>query len=96
MNQEPQRCITESWWRKIKIFEVFHASSRWDSRSHVITLVINRKMNRRHMISDHHGRVPTSQPGCSQPRTGFSARTKQIQLNVARNDRKSPLRRAGA
>jgi len=28
-----------------------------DSRSHVITLVIRRKTNRRHMISDHHGRV---------------------------------------
>ena len=37
------RCITESWWRKIKISEVFHASSHRDSRSHVITLVIRRK-----------------------------------------------------
>jgi hypothetical protein len=27
------------------------------SRSHVITLVIRRKTNRRYMISDHHGRV---------------------------------------
>ena len=51
------RCITESWWRKIKISEVFHASSHRDSRSDVITLVIRRKTNRRHMISDHHGRV---------------------------------------
>ena len=51
------RCITESWWRKIKISEVFHASSHRDSRSHVITLVVRRKTNRRHMISDHHDRV---------------------------------------
>ena len=51
------RCITESWWRKIKISEVFHASSHRDSRSHVITLVIRRKTNRRHMISDHHRRA---------------------------------------
>jgi hypothetical protein len=50
-------CITESWWRKIRISEVFHASSHRDSRSHVITLVIRRKTNRRHMISDHHGRA---------------------------------------
>jgi len=41
------RCTTESWWRKIKISEVFHASSHRDSRSHVITLVIRRKTNRR-------------------------------------------------
>jgi hypothetical protein len=51
------RCITESWWRKIKISEVFHASSHRASRSHVITLVIRRKTNRRHMTSDHHGRA---------------------------------------
>jgi hypothetical protein len=51
------RCITESWRRKIKISEVFHVSSHRDSRSHAITLVIKRKTNRRHMISDHHGRV---------------------------------------
>jgi hypothetical protein len=69
------RCITESWWRKIKISEVFHASSHRDSHSHVITLVIRRKTNRRHMISDHYGRSPTSQLRCSQPRMGFSART---------------------
>jgi hypothetical protein len=51
------RCITESWWRKVKISEVFHASPHRDSRSHVITLVTRRKTNRRHMISDHHGRA---------------------------------------
>ncbi len=51
------RCITESWRRKIKIPEVFRASSHRDSRSHVITRVIRRKTNRRHTISDHHGRA---------------------------------------
>lgn len=43
------RCITESWWRKIKISEVFHASLHRDSRSYVIIHVIRRKTNCRHM-----------------------------------------------
>jgi hypothetical protein len=50
-----RRCRTASWWRKIKISAVFHASSRRDSRSHAASRVIRRNTNRRHMISDHHG-----------------------------------------
>jgi hypothetical protein len=46
-----------SWWRRIKISAVFHVSSRWDRRSHEATRVIRRKVNRRHMIGDHHGRT---------------------------------------
>jgi hypothetical protein len=50
-----RRCSTASWWRKIKISAVSHASSRRDSRSHEATRVIRRKANRRHVIGDHHG-----------------------------------------
>jgi hypothetical protein len=35
----------------------FHASSRRASRSHAISRVIRRNMNRRHMTDDHHGRT---------------------------------------
>ena len=52
-----RRCRTASWWRRIKISAVFHASSRRDSRSHAATRVIRRNTNRRHMIGDHHGRT---------------------------------------
>ncbi len=52
-----RRCRTASWWRKIKISAVFHASSRRDSRSHETARLIRRKTNRRHMIGDHHGRT---------------------------------------
>jgi len=45
-----RRCRTASWWRRIKISAVFHASSRRDSRSHEATRVIRRKTNRRHML----------------------------------------------
>ena len=51
------RCRTASWWRRIKISAVYHASSRRDSRSHAASRVISRKTNRRHMIGDHHGRT---------------------------------------
>jgi hypothetical protein len=51
-----RRCRTASWWRRIKISAIFHASSRRDSRSHEGIRVIRRKMNRRHMTGDHHGR----------------------------------------
>jgi putative transposase len=51
------RCSTASWWCKIKISAVFHASSRRDSRSPGASRVIRRKTNRRHMIGDHHGRT---------------------------------------
>ena len=51
-----RRCRTASWWRRIKISAVFHASSRRDSRSHAASRVIRRNTNRRHMIGDHHGR----------------------------------------
>ena len=51
------RCSTASWWRRIKISAVCHASSCRDSRSHEATCVIRRKTNRRHMIGDHHGRT---------------------------------------
>jgi hypothetical protein len=49
-----RRCKTVSWWRRIRISAVFHASLRRDSRSHEATCVIRRKTNRRHMIADHH------------------------------------------
>ena len=52
-----RRCSTASWWRRIKISAVFHASLRRDSRSHAAARVIRRKTNRRHMIGDHHGRT---------------------------------------
>ena len=52
-----RRCSTASWWRKIKISAVCHASSRRDSRSHEAIRVIRRKANRRHMIGDDHGRT---------------------------------------
>ena len=48
------RCRMASWWRRIRISAVFHASSRRDSRSHVAIRVIRRKTNRRHMIGDHY------------------------------------------
>ena len=51
-----RRCSTASWWRRIKISAVCHACSRWDSRSHVVTRVMRRKANCRHMTGDHHGR----------------------------------------
>ena len=52
-----RRCSTLSWWRRIKISAVFHISSRRDSRNPAATRVIRRNTNRRHMISDHHGRT---------------------------------------
>ena len=55
-----RRCRTASWWRRIKISAVFHASSRRDSRSPGATRVIRRNTNRRHMIGDHHGRCAAS------------------------------------
>jgi hypothetical protein len=48
-------CRTASWWRRIKISAVFHASRR-DSRCHAASRVIRRNTNRRHIIGDHHGR----------------------------------------
>ena len=51
-----RRCRTASWWRRIKISAVFHVSSRRDSRSHAASRVVRRNTNRRHMISDPHGR----------------------------------------
>ncbi len=51
------RCRTASWWRRIRISTIFHASSRRDSRSHVVTRAMRRKTNRRHMTGDHHGRT---------------------------------------
>jgi hypothetical protein len=50
-----RRCRTTSWWRRIKISAVCHATSRRDSRSYETTHMIRRKTNRRHMIDDHHG-----------------------------------------
>ena len=52
-----RRCRTESWWRRIKISAVFHASSCRDSRSHVVTRVMTRKANRRHMTGDRDGQA---------------------------------------
>jgi hypothetical protein len=51
-----RRCRTASWWRRIKISAVFHASSRRDSRSHAASRVAKRNRNRRHMNRDHRGR----------------------------------------
>jgi hypothetical protein len=70
-----RRCRTASWWRRIKISAVFHASLRRDSHSHEVTRVIRRKTNRRNMTSDHHGRTLGEQLCWSEPWTGFSART---------------------
>ena len=50
-----RRCRTASWWRRIKISAVFHASSRRDSRSHAASRVVRRNRNRRHMNRDHSG-----------------------------------------
>lgn len=44
-----------------------HASSRWDSRSHVVTRVMRRKANCRHMTSDPHGRASGEQLRWSEP-----------------------------
>ena len=70
-----RRCRTASWWRRIKISAVFHASSRWDSRSHSASLVIRRNTNRRHMIGDHHREAPGEQLCWSELWMRFSART---------------------
>ena len=70
-----RRCRTASWWRRIKISAVFHASSCRDSRSHSAIRVIRRKTNRRHMIGDHHDRMPGEQLCWSGPWTGSPART---------------------
>jgi hypothetical protein len=70
-----RRCRTASWWRRIKISAVFHASSRRDSRSHEATGVIRRNTNRRHMTGDHHGRTAGEQLRWSEPWMQFSART---------------------
>ena len=51
-----RRCSTASWWRRIKISAVCQASSRRNSRSHVVTRVMRRKANCRHMTGDHHRR----------------------------------------
>ncbi len=69
------RCRTTSWWRRIRISAVFHASSRRDSRSHAAARVIRRKTNRRHMIGDHYGPTAGRQLCWSEPRIRFSART---------------------
>ena len=52
-----RRCSTASWWRRIKIPAICHASSRRDSRSHVVTRVMRRKANRRHMTRDRDGQA---------------------------------------
>jgi hypothetical protein len=70
-----RRCSMASWWRRIKISAVFHASSCWDSRSHAATRAARRNMNRRHIIVDLHGGRPGEQLCWSRPRTGLSART---------------------
>ena len=79
-----RRCRTASWWRRIKISAIFHASSRRDSRSDEVIRVIRRKTNRRHMTGDHHGRRQGGQRCWSQPRMRFSARTGIRPRNVVR------------
>ena len=69
------RCRTASWWRRIKISAVCHASSRRDSCNHEATRVIRRKTNRRHMTGDHHGRGIGEQLCWSELWMRFSART---------------------
>jgi hypothetical protein len=70
-----RRCRTASWWRRIKISAVFHASSRRDSRSHAASRVVRRNRNRRHKTGDHHGGTPGEQLCWSAPWMRFSART---------------------
>jgi hypothetical protein len=53
-----RRCRMASWWRRIKISAVFHASSRRDSRSHAAIRVIRRNTSRRNMTVDHYDRMP--------------------------------------
>ena len=48
---------------------------RWDSRSHVVTRVMRRKANRRHMTCDHHGRGVASNSAGQSRGCEFSART---------------------
>ena len=74
-----RRCRTASWWRRIKISAVFHASSRRDSRSHAATRVIRRNTNRRHMIGDHHGRSGRESNSAGQSR-GRDSRHAQYPL----------------
>jgi hypothetical protein len=56
-----RRCRTASWWRRIKISALCHASSRRDSRNPAATRVITRKAKLRHMIADHHARSTNGQ-----------------------------------
>ena len=51
-----RRCNMASWWRRIKISAVCHASSHWDSRGHALARVMRRKANCRPVTGDHHGR----------------------------------------
>lgn len=52
-----KRSIHPAWHADITGKPQWITSSHRDGRNHVITVVIRRKTNRRHMISDHHGRV---------------------------------------
>jgi len=70
-----RRCKAASWWRRINISAVFHASSRRDSRSHEANRVIRRKTKRIHMIGDHHGRSAGWATCWSEQWMRFSART---------------------
>jgi hypothetical protein len=68
------RCRTTSWWRRIKISAIFHASSHRDSRSHATARVISRNTNHRHTKGDHHGPTAGEQLCWSEPWMRFSAR----------------------
>ena len=70
-----RRCNRTSWWRRIKISAVFHASLLWDSRSHEATRVTRRKTNRRHLIRIIAAGRLGEQLCWSEPWTRFSART---------------------
>ena len=89
-------CRTASWWRRIKISAVFHASLRCDSRSHEPTRVMRRNTNRRNMTSDHHGRTLGEQLCWSEPWTGFSARTGRSRTMRARFSAAQASHRGGA
>jgi len=72
------RWRTATWWRRIKISAVFHASSRRESCSPAASRLIRRNTNRRHVIADHHGRTAGEQLRWSEPWTRFSARTGRV------------------
>ena len=71
-------CRQRSRWRRTNILlcDLPVLPRAGYSRSHEGIRVIRRKMNRRHMTGDHHGRTARGERCWSQPRMRFSARTR--------------------